>query len=487
MASHLPIDDDGETFDVIIVGAGISGINCAYRLQTELPHLKLLVLEARDNIGGTWDLYRYPGVRSDSDIYTMGFAWHPWSFDHPIATGNQIMEYLTAAVSKHQLDRFIRFRHRVLSADWSAAQRSWTLSITQQNSPPKSIMSRWIVLGTGYYDYESPAQPAVPGLESFKGKLINPQFWPTDFDYTNKRIVVIGSGATAVSLLPALPDKAAQVTMIQRSPTYIAASPNTAWGQRFFPRYLVDRFRRIRYLISPYILVLLCRYFPNIVRDGLRKETINLLPKHIDFDTHFKPRYNPWDQRICLDPDAAFYKALHLPNVKIITGEIESVTDDTIKMSDDKIVAADVLITATGFRMMMGGKIDLRLDGKPISWQKRYIWNGAMLDSVPNMMFMLGYTNHAWTLGADDTAIILTRLLKHMEKMSMSSAEARVPPKAATDTQRMWQLNATYVLAADGELPVYGMTGNWKPRNRPPLDYVHARWGDFTSDLRFSA
>ncbi len=317
--------------------------------------------------------------------------------------------------------------------------------------------------------------------------MVNPQFWPKGLDYTKKKIAIIGSGATAVSLLPALPDRATQVTMIQRSPTYIVATPNTRWAPSFLPKSLVNLCRRICSIVLLYLFVLLCHYLPDVVRAGLRENIVAQLPKNVDFDTHFKPRYNPWEQRICLDSDAAFYKALHLPNVEIVTGKIETVTEDAIRMKSGEVIAADIIVTATGLRMAMGGKIDLKVDGSPISWRKRFIWNGAMLDSVPNMMFMLGYTNHAWTLGVDDTAIVLTRLLKHMEKSGKKSAVARVSPEAATGTQRMWQLSSSYALAADDNLPVYGMAGNWKPRNRPPIDYVHARWGDYTSDLHFSA
>ncbi|KAI0153314.1 FAD/NAD(P)-binding domain-containing protein [Xylariaceae sp. FL1272] len=481
--SSSPLPD---AFDVVIIGAGIAGINCTYRLHTEMPHVKLAVFEARSTIGGTWDLYRYPGVRSDSDMYSMAFAWHPWSSDRPIATGDQIMEYLTAAVSKHRLDQYIQFKHRVVSANWSPSTHSWELRVDTPDGQAKNVMSRWLVLGTGYYDYAQSMQPQIPSIDSFKGTVINPQFWPADFDYTGKKVAVIGSGATAVSLVPALPDRAAQVTMIQRSPTFIVAAPNTTWATRLLPRSFVNAYRRIRYIILPYLIVLLCQYFPDMIRDTFRKDTISLLPKNIDPDIHFKPQYKPWDQRICLDPDGAFYKSLHRSNVELVTGQIEAVMADAIKMENGEIIAADTIVTATGFRMEMGGKITLSVDNKPVLWSGCFIWNGAMLDAVPNMMFMLGYTNHAWTLGADNTAHVLIRLMNYMERRSLECAVAVVPPNAAADTQRMWQLSSTYVLEADSKLPVYGMTGNWRPRNRPPLDYIHARWGDYTSDLVFT-
>ncbi|KAI1079764.1 hypothetical protein F5B20DRAFT_542346 [Whalleya microplaca] len=308
-----------------------------------------------------------------------------------------------------------------------------------------------------------------------------------DLDYNDKNMVIIGSGATAVSMLPALPERAAHVTMVQRSPSYISQLSNTAWAQQYFPRSLVDIYRRIRYLISHYLIVLFCQYFPDLVRDMFRKENSKLLPKKLDYETHFNPSYNPWEQRVCVDPDGQFFRALHLPNVNIVTGNIKTVTDGGIRMRDGQSLDADIIVTATGLRMSLGGKIDIRVDGKPVAWRGRYILNGAMLDSVPNFMFMFGYTNHAWSLGADDTAIVLTRLWKYMENKAVRSAVPRIPLEAAIGTQRMWQLNSTYALAAQNELPVYGMAGNWKPRNRPPIDYVHARWGNCTSGLEFHA
>ncbi|KAI1657307.1 FAD/NAD(P)-binding domain-containing protein [Daldinia decipiens] len=482
MAQFQPATTEVEILDVLIVGAGISGINCAYRLQTQLLHVKFAILEGRDQIGGTWDLYRYPGVRNDSHIYSMAFAWHAWPFPNPIATGAQIMEYLSDAVSKYRLDKYIRFRHKVLSVNWSTTGQNWSIVAVNHNGITKKFHARWIILGTGYYDYSTPFQTVIPGLENFKGKVVHPQFWPSGFDYTNKKIAIIGSGASAISMLPALPERATQVTMVQRSPTYIAPIPNTSWIHHYFPRFLVD----ICYLITPYLIVLLCRHFPDFVRELFRKEATRLLPKSIDHDTHFKPRYNPWEQRICVDPDGAFFKALRLPNVRLVTGEIHMVTNNEIRMKDGQTVDTDIIVTATGLKMMMGGKIEIRVDNEPVSWRGRYVWNGAMLDSVPNMMFMFGYANHAWTIGADNTAIVLTRLWKYMERNSVRSAIPRVSEDAATGTQRIWQLSSTYVLAVDEELPVYRMTGNWKPRNRPPVDFLHARWGNCTSGLEFS-
>ncbi|KAI0387176.1 putative flavin-binding monooxygenase [Hypomontagnella monticulosa] len=475
-----------ESFDVIIVGAGISGINCAYRLQTELPRVKFAILEGRDRIGGTWDLHKFPGLRCDSDINCLGFEWHRWTFDHPIASGSEILEYLSDAVSTHHLDRYIRFRHKVLSTNWSTPGQHWNVVAVDHNEKHKRFRARWIVLGTGYYDYDTSPRPDIPGLDNFKGKIIHPQFWPQGFDYANKKIAVVGSGATAISLLPVLAKTAAQVTIVQRSPTYITTVPNTSWLHDYLPRPLVRAWRRMWSLWIPYFVVLLCQNVPGFMREGLRKKTAQFLPKGIDVETHFSPRYNPWEQRLCLDPDAAFLKSLHRPNVHLITDKIETVTSNGIKMRDGQVVDADILVTATGFRMLLGGKIDIKVDDQPISWGRRFVWNGSMLDAVPNLMFMFGYTNHAWTLGADDTAIVLTRLWKYMERNSAKSAVPRVSEKATVGTHRLWQLSSTYVAEAEERLPVYGVEGNWRPRIRPPIDYIHARWGDYTSGLEFA-
>ncbi|KAI1502977.1 FAD/NAD(P)-binding domain-containing protein [Biscogniauxia marginata] len=480
MASSL------EEFDIIIIGAGISGINCAYRLLTELPEVRFTILECRDDIGGTWDQFTYPGVRSDSDMYTLGFAWHWWPFPYPIGEGPLILEYLRAAASKHHILERIRLCHKVSSADWSSDHQKWTMAVDHQGEP-KTFRASWMILGTGYYDYQVPLQAGIPGLDSYKGKVINPQFWPNDYDYENKKIALIGSGATAVTVMPYLAKKAAQLTMIQRSPTYIVAHSNTSWAFfSFLPLFLVMACRRFYWAVTSYLFVVFCQYFPHAARKALHSETVKQLPEGVS-QYHFIPKYSPWEQRICTDPEGIFYKSLRRPNVEIITGKIKTVTTTGVAMQDGKTVDADCIITATGLNMKMGGGIDIRVDGNPMSWGKRFIWNGSMLDGVPNMMFMLGYTNNAWTLKADNTAIMLRRLWKHMTRNGFRSAVPRVPKNTAAKTERVWQLSATYVALSEDRLPVYGTMGNWKPQNRPPIDYVHARWGNHTEGLEFAA
>ncbi|KAK7973041.1 hypothetical protein PG996_007269 [Apiospora saccharicola] len=491
MTDSSPDMNNPETFDVVIIGAGFAGINCAYRLLKQQPGTSFVILDGRDSIGGVWDQFRYPGVRSDSQVYTYGLAWHRWPFTKPIAQGSEIMEYLHDAVSKHRIDDRIRFRHKVSGVDWSSERQEWTVTAAiadyqGREQQSRGCVARWIIMGTGYVDYESPIDPDIPGLNTFKGRVVHPQNWPRDFSYANQKLALIGSGATAVSLLPAIAKEAGQVTMIQRSPTYVVARPcqeASAWA----PRRLLLTWRWLFYMINPYLLVLLCQRSPNMVREGLTKDAAKELPAHVPVDPYFTPRYDPWRQRMCLDPNAAFFRAFHRPNVRLITGEIAAVTDHGIRMRDGETVDADVIITATGHRMVLGGNIGIQVDGKDIAWGGRFIWNGCMLDGVPNLMFMLGYTNNSWTLGSDNTAMCLVRLTSYMRRNGARSAVPRVPEAVATGgTQSIWQLESTYVREAQGRLPVCGNTGPWKPKNRPPIDWLYARWGSATADLEFS-
>lgn len=320
-----------------------------------------------------------------------------------------------------------------------------------------------------------------------KGTILHPQFWPRDANCEGKRVAIIGSGATAVTMLPHLAKTAKQVSLIQRSPTYIVTAPGSGWLQRYLPLKLVARFRRVYNAVSMHMAALFCAYIPSLARTTLLKDTAKLLPKWIDPGLDFAPRYPPGEQRICLDPDGIFYSALHLESVRVITGKIQSVVKRGIVMEDGQSVDADVIVAATGFRMRMGGGIPIEVDDKPMPWGKRLVWNSAMLDGVPNMMFMLGYPNNAWTLKADDTAMILVRLLHAMRRRGAKMAVPVAPENAGLRTYQVWKSSATYVRNAEEDLPVSGMIGPWKPRVSPPADWLHARWGDITSGLHISA
>ncbi|KAI1098587.1 FAD/NAD(P)-binding domain-containing protein [Jackrogersella minutella] len=489
----LPAKDTqrvSEIMDIVIVGAGISGINVAYRLQTELPDINFTILESRDEIGGTWDLFRYPGARSDSDMYTYSFAWRPFPFPDPIGQGPLILQYLKDCVSQHGIDKFIRFRHKVLSANWSQDSQQWTV-ITKHNDLLVETTASFLILGTGYYDYNTPLQVVIPGLEQFKGKVIHPQFWPVDYEHQNKKIAIIGSGATCVSLFPSLAETATHVTIVQRSPSYIVSLPNKAPHSVLSILSLSPSLficcNRIWSMLNTHMQLLLCKYCPVRAREFLRILTAPQLPKGFDYDHHFQPRYNVWEQRLCLSPDGDFFQALRQPNTSLVTEHIDKVTENSIRMQDGTIIDVDAIVTATGLTMKFGGDISISVDGKELKWEDKVIWKGAMLDGIPNMMFMLGYTNFAWTLGADNTAHILIRLLKFMKSKGFRSAVPQLPQEGVFETQKMWQLSSTYANKALSHLPRYGMKGPWKPKVHALLDYVYSRWGNVTGGLRFTA
>ncbi|KAI0481924.1 hypothetical protein GGR56DRAFT_617818 [Xylariaceae sp. FL0804] len=475
-----------EAIDVLIVGAGISGINCAYRLQNNTPDVSYTILESRNAIGGTWDVWRYPGVRSDSDISTLAFPWHHWVFPGMMAPGSLMLEYMKNAASKHGILGQIQFRHKVLSADWSSADQQWRVSVNHDGQE-KQFHARFLMLGTGFFDYDELAAPQIPGLDKFAGRVINPQAWPTEYDYTNQRLVVVGSGATAVGLIPALPEKAAQVTMIQRSPSHITPMEGgPIWAHKYFPLSFVYTCRRFYNNVYGYCFVKFCEAFPKAGTRLIRDKVEQALPKWVTYAPHFQPRYDPWVQRMSIDPEGAFYKALHRPNVLVKTGVIQSVTDRGLMLSSGETIETDAIITATGFHMKLGGNIRLRVDDVEVSWPDKLIWNGCMLDGVPNMLFSVGYPKASWTMGADATAFILIRLLKHMTREGIRSAVPIVPQGSEMQTFRLWEFESSFVRRADATMPVTGNKGLWRRRQNPVLDLVHARWGSYISDLDFT-
>ncbi|KAK7946084.1 FAD/NAD(P)-binding domain-containing protein [Apiospora aurea] len=509
-------------YDVIAVGAGISGINCAYRLQTETPDAKIAVFEARGDVGGTWDLFKYPGVRSDSDLFTYGFAWEPWPSSTPIAEGHLIVSYMKDCIHKYGLGKYLHFRHKVLSLDWSSKTQSWTVEMEHEGQT-KRLTARFVVLGSGYYDYHEPLKAEVPGLENFQGKVIHPQFWPEDYDYADKNMVVIGSGATAITLIPNLAKKARHVTMLQRSPSYVVSIPNVGrpktWAETLLPRHAAAVWQRWWFMTFQWFMVLMCRHFPNFATKEFTKLVVKSLPEGFSHDPHFKPSYVPWQQRVCLTPDGDLQKALGGPKPKceVITATIRTVTERGIELeglrgrsapnggnnsakdgggaaNPDQTTTTttlddvDVIVTATGLRMDFMGGIPVRVDGgAPIDWSTRRCWHSAMLSDVPNLFFMIGYVDNSWTPGADATAWILTRVYRHMQASKVTSATPRVGARDAARMQdrRFWNLTSNYREAADSRLPRYGDVAPWKPREAPPRDLVYAMWGDVTKGLHF--
>lgn len=366
--------------------------------------------------------------------------------------------------------------------------QKWQLTVDSRGQGTRHILADFLFLGTGYFDYSRPLPANIPGLDTFKGKTIHHQFWPSQYNYDNQKITIIGSGATAVTMIPRLAEHAAQVTMIQRSPTYIGTKPNSTplspWAKKLFPLAWVAIWERFYHTLSFYFLATFCKSYPQTAKSVLLKGVGDALPKRVKLSPHFEPRYMPGKQRICLAPDGDFFAALHRGNTDVVTGEIETVTGRGIQMCDSTLIDADILITVTGMKMKFGGDIDLRLDGESIFWAKRAVWNGAMLDGVHNLVFMLGYTNASWTLGADDAAWILLRILQHMHLKHAAPVTPHAPKDAKEETRRVWPLNSTYRRLVDDEMPVYGTKGPWGPsRLNPFMDYMHARWGNITKDL----
>lgn len=477
-------------YDLIIIGAGISGINLAYRIQTNLPAYSYTILEARGAVGGTWDLFRYPGVRSDSDLHTLGFPWHPWTGKKTIGDGSSIRTYVRESAEAYGIDKKIQFHHEVLSADWSSDSQRWALGVTTKNRET-TFSARFIIFCTGYYDYHEPLQATIPSIEKFKGEVIHPQFWPKGYDYSHKKVIIIGSGATAVTLFPIMAQTAAEVTMLQRSPGYVIALPSEdAMGNALcwvFPKWFAYKLVRWKFLIVTYLFFKFCRLFPTAARYMIRRDTQRLLPRSIQHDPDFKPSYNPWEQRICVCPDGDFFKALGKGSANIVTDRIKTVAEHCITTASGKQLEADVIVTATGLKLQIAGGIRVYVDGVLQNLGQKFLWRGMMMQDLPNMAFVISYTNASWTLGADVTALHICRLLKYTDSKDLVVAT----PKLAT-TQRLraspvLNLNSTYVETAKGILPKTGDSGPWRARSNYLVDSLVAAYGSLTAGMEFTS
>lgn len=450
-------------FDVLIIGAGISGIGAAYRIRERNPQLSFAILERRENIGGTWDLFRYPGVRSDSDIYTLCFPWEPWTRPEMIVDGTHIWQYLDDTARKHHIAEHIRFNTHVRSADWDSTTDTWTVR-AEQNGEDQTYRCRFVFFGTGYYDYDNPYQPAFPGIEDFAGQVVHPQHWPDSLDCTGKRVVVIGSGATAVSLIPTLAEQADQVTMLQRTPSYMISAPEvepTAVALRkVLPLKLAHWIVRWRNALVGVLLWEVSRRAPEFVKRRLRRTAEKNLPAGYDIDTHFRPPYNPWDQRLCFIVGADLYKAISDGDVDVVTDHIDRVDAHGILLKSGRRLDADVIVTATGLQLQALGGIAVSLDGEKINPHDRFVYKRHMLDDVPNMAWSVGYTNASWTLGADMTARAVAKLLEYMNSHGYTHAYPHLGDVDMPE-QPTFNLQAGYVLRALDVLPKSGTRRPW--------------------------
>jgi cation diffusion facilitator CzcD-associated flavoprotein CzcO len=477
--------------DIIIIGAGISGINAAYRIQTTLPSASYTILEGRHELGGTWSLFNYPGIRSDSDLHTFGFPFHPWQKPNPIATGESIVEYMNETANKFGIDKHIQYEHKVSAADWSSEQQRWRLDVENEGTS-KVYWAKFLILGTGYYNYKTPLQAVIPGIENFKGKTVHPQFWPQDLDYKGKKMVIIGSGATAITIMPAVVDGGVgKATMLQRSPSYILNMPQKKPGEKswfdYFPRWLSLRLVRVQFIVIPWLFFLFCRKWPNAAANLLRKEAKQQLPKDFPMDPHFKPAYKPWDQRLCLCPDSDFFNCFASGKANIVTDTIKTVTEDGIELNSGEKLDADIIVTATGLNIQIAGNIAISVDKEPVNISDRYLWRASMLTGVPNLGVIIGYVNASWTLGSDTASRLLVRLYKYLQDNKYTSATPEITPEEAKNPQIPLNLQSTYIKNGLSMMPHAGRSGPWLPRDNYFKDNWNANRADLRKGLQFKS
>jgi len=473
--------ESSEHLDVLIVGAGLSGIGAAHHLQEAFPRKSYAILEAREDLGGTWDLFRYPGIRSDSDMHTLGYRFKPWTSDTSIAAGPSILDYVRRTAREGGIERRIRFHHRVLRAEWSSEEARWAVEAERTDrSEAVRVTCDYLWVCSGYYRYDEGFTPEFAGSEEFKGEVVHPQHWPEELDYTGKRVVVIGSGATAVTLVPAMAEKAAHVTMLQRSPTYIASMPAKdpiANGlRRFLPRKAVYPIVRWKNVLLQSAFYQLSRRRPRAVKKLIRRGVERSLPAGYDIDRHFKPKYNPWDQRMCLVPNGDLFRAIRKGSATVVTETIERFTEGGIKLDSGEELEADVIVTATGLNLLFLGGMELAVDGEPVDISKRMAYKGMMLDGVPNCAFTVGYTNASWTLKADLTSEYVCRVLAHMDAHGFRKS---VPEITDPSVEEMPLLDFTsgYVQRSLDRFPKQGSKEPWKLRQNYVVDIRTIRRG----------
>jgi cation diffusion facilitator CzcD-associated flavoprotein CzcO len=461
-----PAEQSGGDLDVVIIGAGISGIGAAYRIAEADPASRYVILERRDRIGGTWDLFRYPGVRSDSSIFSLSWPWAPWAGKEYVADGDQIRDYMEEAARKHGIFGHIRFQTTVTAADWDSTTDTWTVHVAE-NGTQKTYRSRFVFFGSGYYNYDDPYTPEFPGIENFTGTVVHPQFWPDDLEYTGKKVVVIGSGATAVSLVPAMAETAAKVTMLQRSPGYLFSIQRVNRFmqpiRKLLPRRVSYSIVRTYALMFEKVIWVLSRGTPGVMKKLVRWQNTKLLPPHYPVDRDFKPRYNPWDQRMCLVADGDVFEAISRGTLEVVTDQIDHFDENGIACKSGRHLDADIVVAATGLNLLALGGVRISLDGVEVKPQDRFSYKAHMLEDVPNLIWCIGYTNASWTLRADITARSTARLMQYMKANGYSHAYPH-PSGSPMPEKPTWDLQAGYVLRNSHALPKSATKRPWVVR-----------------------
>jgi monooxygenase len=470
-----------EHVDVLIVGAGLSGIGAGYHLQENCPEKTYAVLEARDRSGGTWDLFKYPGIRSDSDMYTLGYSFRPWREDRSIAEGSSILNYVRRVAEDHGIDEKIRFNHRVVRAEWSTPEARWTVeALRADTGETVRVSCGFLFMCSGYYRYDEGYTPDFPGTERFAGPIVHPQLWDESLDYAGKRVVVIGSGATAVTLVPAMARSAAHVTMLQRSPSYIvslpAEDPLAKSLRRMLPAKIAYPIMRWKNVLLTMLSFQISRRRPQLMKALIRKRLEQRLPPGYDIDTHFGPRYDPWDQRMCLAPNGDLFDVISAGGASVVTDSIETFTETGIKLESGTELQADVIVTATGLNLLALGGMQIVMDGTEIELGQTMSYKGMMLSGVPNMAFAVGYTNASWTLKCDLTCEYVCRLLNHMDEHGYRQCAPRNRDPSIAE-QPFIDFSSGYVLRSVDQFPKQGSKAPWRLHQNYALDIFNLKFG----------
>lgn len=488
--SRTDAPTDLEHLDVVVVGAGLSGIGAAYRISTEFPNKSWAVLEARSALGGTWDLFRYPGVRSDSDMFTLGYPFAPWRDAKSIADGASILDYIGDTAKTFGIEEKIRYDTRLIDADFSTATGLWTLTLSVGSSDAepetRQMTCTFLYCCTGYYNYDHGYSPTFPGMEDFDGEVVHPQFWPQDLDYTGKKVVVIGSGATAVTLVPTMSRTADHVTMLQRTPTWISAVPGRDKRadtiRKFLPPALAHRLIRTKNILFSTAFYQFCRRRPQAARRLLTNLSTRILGDEKLVAEHFTPTYDPWDQRLCAVPDADLFRAMKKGKASVVTATIDRIVPGGIALNTGEVLDADIIVTATGLELLAFGGIEPHVDGRKVELSEQFVWQGAMMTGVPNFAICIGYTNASWTLRADLTSRLVCKVLRHLDTQDLAYV---VPsPRGPLEERPLLDLQAGYVQRSIDAFPRQGDHGPWRVRQNYLVDSVTTLRGDITKTLK---
>lgn len=473
-------------YDVIVVGAGIAGIGAAYHLQSKCPGKKITVLEARDRIGGTWDLFKYPGIRSDSDMYTLGFSFNPWKEPQAIADGPAILKYIKETASKFGIDQKIQFNHKVADASWSDKEERWTLKISSHKNVKHEVLTcNFLFMCSGYYDYENGYTPEFKGIETFKGQIIHPQKWDPKTNYSNKKVVIIGSGATAITLVPEMAKKAGKVTMLQRSPSYVISVPGedpvVPLVKKFLPAeasYELIRWKNIMLMLGFYKAA---RQWPNAIRRLIATGVKQQLGSEYDMK-HFNPTYKPWDQRVCVVPDADLFKAIKNGKAEIVTDTIKRFTPTGILLDSGRELDADIIVTATGLRVQLLGGMTMHINNKLVELGKIHVYRGVMMSDIPNFAITVGYTNASWTLKCDLSCHFVTKLLNYMDRKNHTVCIPRFDP-SKYQSEPLLDFNSGYVQRAANHTPKQGSEAPWKVHQNYLRDTLSLKMTDMNDKV----